>query len=261
MVSSAVDNLASRCNHKIDKARLKAAVAPHFGDLLNAIPISSVGLRLSDEAIRVAVAHRLGSHTCHPHTCICGGQVDTRGLHGLACKKSTPRHIRHSKLNDILWRAVQKAQVPACKEPVGLSRIDAKRPDGATLVPWARGKPMACDVTVPDTYAQSHVNGTSIKAGTAADSAAAAKNAKYTDIANTHMFISVAIETDGPWNVEAIELIQEIGRRITLINGESRETEYLFQRISIPFKRATIWPTRAPFKPNPIFNPKEDRVK
>ena len=74
-------------------------------------------------------------------------------------------------------------------------------------------------------------NDTSIQAGTAADSAAAAKKAKYTDIANTHMFILVAIETGGPWNVEAIELIQEIGRRITLINGEFRETEYLFQRI------------------------------
>ena len=26
-----------------------------------------------------------------------------------------------------------------------------KRPDGTTLLPWARGKPMALDVTVPDT--------------------------------------------------------------------------------------------------------------
>ena len=108
---------------------------------------------------------------------------------------------------------MKKAQVPACKEPVGLSCIDAKRPNGATLVPWARGKPMAWDVTVPDTYAQSHVNDTSIQAATAADSAAAAKKAKYTDIANNHMFIPVAIETGGPWNVEVIELIQEIERR------------------------------------------------
>ena len=114
---------------------------------------------------------------------------------------------------------------------------------------------------MPDTYAQSHVNDTSIQAGTAAHSAATAKKAKHIDIANTHMFISVAIETGGPWNVEAIELIQEIGRRITLINGESSKTEYLFHASQSPFKNATIWPTRAPFKPNPIFNPKEDRVK
>ena len=65
---------------------------------------------------------------------------------------------------------------------------------------------MAWDVTVPDTYAQFHVNDTSIQAGTAADSAAAAK---YTDNANTHIFIPVAIETGGSWNVEAIKLIQE----------------------------------------------------
>ena len=45
VASSAVDNLASRCNNKINKARLKAADAPHSGDWLNAIPISSVGLR------------------------------------------------------------------------------------------------------------------------------------------------------------------------------------------------------------------------
>ena len=105
LASSAVDNLVSRCNNKINKARLKAAAAPHSGDWLNAIPITSVGLRLSDETIRVAVRYRFGSPTCDPHTCVCGGQVDARDLHGLACKKSTPRHIRHSIWNDILWRA------------------------------------------------------------------------------------------------------------------------------------------------------------
>jgi len=37
---------------------------------------------------------------------------------------------------------------------------DNKRPDGTTLfslLPWARGKPMAWDVTVPDTFAESHM--------------------------------------------------------------------------------------------------------
>jgi len=37
------------------------------------------------------------------------------------------------------------------KEPAGLSRDDGKRPDGVTLLPWAKGKPLAWDVTVPDT--------------------------------------------------------------------------------------------------------------
>ena len=106
---------------------------------------------------------------------------------------------------------------------------------------------------MPDTYAQAHVNDTSIQAGTAADRTAAAKKAKYTDIANTHMFIPVAIETGGPWNVEAIELIQKIGRRITLSNGESRETEYLFQRISIAIQKGNHLAYQSTFQIEPNF--------
>ena len=67
------------------------------------------------------------------------------------------------------------------------------------------------------------------------------------------MFISVAIETGGPWNVEAIELIQEIGRRITLINGESREIEYLFQRISIAIQKGNHLAYQSTFQNKPNF--------
>ena len=46
---------------------------------------------------------------------------------------------------------------------------DGKRPDGTTLIPWARGKSMAWDVTVPDTYAESHIDQTAREAGSAAN--------------------------------------------------------------------------------------------
>jgi len=72
--------------HDVDKARLFAASSPHSGDWLHAPPITAVGLRLSDEAIRIAVAHRLGCKACEPHACVC--PVDARGLHGLSCRKS-----------------------------------------------------------------------------------------------------------------------------------------------------------------------------
>ena len=58
-------------------------------------------------------------------------------------------------MNDILWRAIKRAQMPAVKEPINLMRDDNKRPDGTTLLPWAKGKPMVWDVTVSDTYAES----------------------------------------------------------------------------------------------------------
>ena len=45
-------------------ARILACQAPHSGDWLHAIPISACGLRLDDEAIRVAIGLRLGIDLC-----------------------------------------------------------------------------------------------------------------------------------------------------------------------------------------------------
>jgi len=65
-----VTRMLSSTSNDMDKARLLAASSPHTGDWLHAPPIASVGLRLSDEAVRVAVAHRLGCKACVPHTCV-----------------------------------------------------------------------------------------------------------------------------------------------------------------------------------------------
>ena len=43
-----------------DKARLLAAREPQSGAWLNAAPITAIGLRLSDEAIRISIGLRLG---------------------------------------------------------------------------------------------------------------------------------------------------------------------------------------------------------
>ena len=88
-------------------------------------------------------------------------------------------------------RAIRKAQIPAVKEPLGLTREDGKRPDGTTLIPLAQSKPLAWNVTVPDTYAPSHLPNTSITAGAAADIAAVNKPAKYDKLRGTHLFFSM----------------------------------------------------------------------
>ena len=119
-----------------------------------------------------------GNNLCQPHTCVCGATVNARGLHGLVCRKSTPHHI-----NDLIWRVVKKAQISASKEPIGLWRQDVKRPDGATLVPWLHGKPLAWDVTVLDTFAVSHIQFTLSSACAADNKAAVNKTAKYDDLA------------------------------------------------------------------------------
>jgi len=120
------------------------------------------------------------------------------------------------------------------KEPAGLSRDDGKHPDGVTLLSWAKGKPLAWDITVPDTYADSHLADTATTAGAAADKAASNKVAKYRQIANSHIFVPVAIESAGTLNHQAVELVQELGRRMTAV---TEDTTYLFQWMSVALQR------------------------
>jgi len=189
--------ILSRASCYVDKARLLAVSSPHAGDWLHAPRITAVGLRLSDEAVRVAVAHRLGCKACVLPTRVCGKPVDARGLHGLSCRRSAPRQQRLSQLNDIIWRALKRAQIPAVEEPVSLVRDHSKRPDATTLLPWTRSKLKAWDVTVPDTYAESHISSTVVKANAAAHRAAQNKTDKYASLVSTQIFCPFAIETAG----------------------------------------------------------------
>ena len=96
----------------------------------------SCGLRLDDEAIRVAVGLRLGLNICQPHPCSCGTQVDARGTHGLSCKLRSGRMARHHHLNDLIERALSRAGIFSSKEPSSLAKTDGKRSNGINLIPW-----------------------------------------------------------------------------------------------------------------------------
>ena len=130
-----------------------------------------------------------------------------------------------------------RAQVAAMKEPLGLLTSDGKRPDGATIIPWARGKCLTWDATTPDTLAQSHLAATAVNAGAAAAKSAALKHSKYASISATHIFVPVAVETLGPWNLEGLNFIKELGRRLSRVTSDPRETSFLLQRISVAVQR------------------------
>ena len=68
VTTAAYNFLMSTSQSPVDLARLKAVVTPHAGDWLHAPPLTAVGLRLYDEAIRVASGYRLGTNICQPHT-------------------------------------------------------------------------------------------------------------------------------------------------------------------------------------------------
>jgi hypothetical protein len=232
-----VCRLLSSVSERRHQARLLAVSAPHSGDWLHALPISSCGLRLDDEAVRIAVGLRLGAKLCEPHLCPCGADVDPLGTHGLACRRSSGRTTRHHVINDLVWRALTQADVPAIKEPAGLLRSDGKRPDGLTQIPWQAGRCMTWDVTITDTLAESYLSTTSTVAGGAAEGAANRKELKYQALASTHTFIPLAFETLGPINAKGITFLNELGRRLTARTGDSRETAFLYQRLSIAIQR------------------------
>jgi len=130
-------------------------MAPHSGDWLLALPITSCGLRLDDEAVRVAVGARIGLSLCVPHKCSCGAEVDAEIPRAMVCKKAPGRMARHHALNDIVSRAFISAGIPASKEPAGLCTQDGKRPGGLSLILWQNGKLLAWDVTMASTLAES----------------------------------------------------------------------------------------------------------
>jgi hypothetical protein len=220
-----------------DRARLLAVKSPHASDWLFALPISSCGLRLDDEAVRVAVGLRLGLQLCQTHQCPCGTIVDTRGLHGLSCRRSSGRAARHQQLNDLVYRALRRADVPSAKEPTGLVRTDGKRPDGLTLIPWQGGRSLTWDVTVVDTFAASYLAANSFAAGGAAAAAVVRKSAKYATLATSHIFMPIALETLGTVNTEALDFFADLGRRIAANSNDNRETSFLFQRLSVIVQR------------------------
>jgi len=94
--------------------------------------------------------------------------------------------------------------------------------DGVTLVPWKRGRCLAWDATCPDTYAQSAIHESSVQAGSAAVKAELNKSRKYVDIIAGVDFIPFAIETLGVWGLQALELVSQIGRRLTSTTHEPR---------------------------------------
>jgi len=99
-------------------------------------------------------------------------------------------------------------------------RDDNKQLDGITPLSWSTAKRMASNVTVPDTHADSHINKTAAKPGTAADKTAENKTDKYARLASTHIFYPFAIKTTGLWHDMVTELTQEIDRRIITITQQ-----------------------------------------
>ena len=238
VVSTTAESLLESAPDDITRARLLAVSTKESGAWLHALPISSLGLRMDDNTVRVAMGLRLGSTLCRPHTCQhCGANVDQRATHGLSCKKSEGRHYRHGAINDIIHRALTTARILSRLEPSGLVRTDGKRPDGVTMIPWKNGKPLVWDATCPDTFAPSYRYQATSRAGVVADLAEEKKTVKYTSLGAGYSFTPVTIESLGAMGKKSLAFVKELGHRVRQCSGEVKARAYLLQRLSVAVQR------------------------
>jgi hypothetical protein len=167
--------------------------------------------------------------------------MDARGLHGLSCRFSAARHPRHAALNDVIKRGLQSAGIPSIMEPVGVDRGDGKRPDGITVFPFSGGRCLCWDGTCIDTYAETRLNSSAVAPGSAASEAEDRKRRKYSALGDRYRFEPVAVETAGVFGSTTGALLSEIGRRISEVTGDPRETLWLEQRIGLAVQRGNAW--------------------
>ena len=109
-----------------------------------------------------------------------------------------------------------------------LTKTDDKRPDGSTLVPLSAGKCVIWDVTIADIMAPSYAPISSVSAGLVAEQLSARKLAKYSELAISHIFVSIALESFGPICAEALTFLSELGCRISVVTEDMREKTFLF---------------------------------
>ena len=155
---------------------------------LNVVPSKNLGLKLTDQQLRISLSLRLGSKICEKHTCRCGKLVEENG-----------HFSRHHKLKTLVKQALSSIKVPSILEPYGLTRTDGKRPDGITLAPWEEGKQLVWDVTCVDLFAPSRIeNGSVANSGTAAEDTEELKTANYICLTDKgYIFQPFAFENQG----------------------------------------------------------------
>ena len=148
---------------------------------------------------------------------------------------------RHSAMNDVIKRALQKAGLPSVLEPPGLDRGDGSHPDGITVFPFSGGSSLIWDCTCVDNFSGVHLNRSAMEAGTAANNAEERKRRKYAALAEAHQFEPIAVETMGVYGESTVVILRAIGRRLVEATGEPREVNWFRQNLAIAIQRGNAF--------------------
>jgi hypothetical protein len=102
LVNVAAARVLSAAPNQAGIARLIAAAAPHAGAFLNALPCSSVGTRLDDSSLCIAIALRLAAtparHSWSERSCFlgCRGRVENKIEHPSSAARRQTESMEHT---------------------------------------------------------------------------------------------------------------------------------------------------------------------
>lgn len=190
-----------------NKARVEGTRCTGAGDWLCATPSATLGLKLSDDQLRIAISLHLGAPISLPHKCSCNADVSELATYHLSCRFSAGRHTLHANLNCIIKSAFATIKVPTVLELNGLFRDDGKHLDGMTVTPFHSGRYLVWDVTCIDKLAPSYHLTASSEGPAAASLDEDRKIKKYSKIQASQVFLPIAIETLGGLGTAAIDFV------------------------------------------------------
>ena len=146
LVQDAYNRLLSDVQSEASRARLLASAWKESGAWLNAVPVTSLGLRMEDKVLRI-VELRIGAPLVHPHVCChCGEQVAVKGTHSQSCCRKLGS-LSKACLSECGDHDKDSAKIPSRLEPHGVLTSESKWPDGINLVPWKCSQSSVWDVT------------------------------------------------------------------------------------------------------------------
>ena len=127
--------------------------------------------------------------------------------------------------------------VPSVSEPAGLSRIDGKRPDGVTAIPWQRGKPLVWDVTFVDSLAPSRAQ----QQWSFSTEAETRKTLKYANIEERgYIFQPIAIDVQGIYGTQAETFFNCLTKEIIDNTRKRRSKTFFHQRVSVALQQFNL---------------------
>ena len=198
-----------------------------------------------------AIDLRLGLPVAVGGPYVCGATLDVYASHALCCKRKAGRGIRTSQVNTRIKAALADAGNLSVLEPSGLTRQEGKRPDGATVLPYEEGLPMAWNATLIHTCAPSYLRVSAHEAGVAASAAEERKRLKYSSLSGRVVFYPVDLETLGAFGRSASELFDTIARRVEELSGDIGARARLHRQIAaavqLGTRRASLRPEAADF--------------